>query len=329
VFIHLSSVKEFDFKICLKSQQKFSRSTVPVLERVPDWRSANVKALADSVSQSAVYCNSNYRQPQQSSTLLETYIERINANCDSHTFLQYLCTVCIRLFFVAEFQSGNILKFFRSGWSCSVWFCSFTFHPVIRMIWYVMWYKCDMICEWYTLVCLPTRHDASWKPELPAPIDYCYVRPHHIPAVNALCREYFWPGIDSQYQQFVDLRYAVESAVKTLKIVGLKLVICSRNPVPKFITRFQIRVIDTRFLHSLLMKNTILACLCISLCDDLDFPYFLWSLILYVFMFDNSITGVKYEKIVSLWKIFGNWVCTCHCFVVFPYLLKSWNRVPG
>jgi len=42
-----------------------------------------------------------------------------------------------------------------------------------------------------------TRHDPSWKPEPSAPIDYCYVRPHHIPAVNALCREYFWPGIDS------------------------------------------------------------------------------------------------------------------------------------
>ena len=56
-----------------------------------------------------------------------------------------------------------------------------------------------LYCEvlfWY--VC--TRHDPSWKPEPPAPIDYCYVRPHHIPAVNALCREYFWPGIDSQLQ---------------------------------------------------------------------------------------------------------------------------------
>jgi len=29
----------------------------------------------------------------------------------------------------------------------------------------------------------------------------------------------------------------------------------------------------------------------------------------------------------ALWKIFSNWVCTCHCTVVFPYLLKSGNRV--
>ena len=31
------------------------------------------------------------------------------------------------------------------------------------------------------------------------PIDYMYVRPHHIPPVNQLAREFFWPGIDSKY----------------------------------------------------------------------------------------------------------------------------------
>lgn len=29
-----------------------------------------------------------------------------------------------------------------------------------------------------------------------APIDYCYVRPQHIPSINTLCRQFFWPGID-------------------------------------------------------------------------------------------------------------------------------------
>ena len=28
------------------------------------------------------------------------------------------------------------------------------------------------------------------------PIDYMYVRPHHIPSVNQLARQFFWPGID-------------------------------------------------------------------------------------------------------------------------------------
>ena len=38
------------------------------------------------------------------------------------------------------------------------------------------------------------------------PLDYCYVQPNHIPSVNALCSEFFWPGIDVteclQYPEF-------------------------------------------------------------------------------------------------------------------------------
>jgi len=38
------------------------------------------------------------------------------------------------------------------------------------------------------------------------PIDYCYVQPNHIPSVNSLCSDFFWPGIDLteclQYPEF-------------------------------------------------------------------------------------------------------------------------------
>ena len=38
------------------------------------------------------------------------------------------------------------------------------------------------------------------------PIDYCYVQPTHVPAVNAMCSDFFWPGIDLteclQYPEF-------------------------------------------------------------------------------------------------------------------------------
>ncbi|XP_065647157.1 cysteine-rich protein 2-binding protein [Hydra vulgaris] len=38
------------------------------------------------------------------------------------------------------------------------------------------------------------------------PVDYCYVQPKHIPAVNALCSDFFWPGIELteclQYPEF-------------------------------------------------------------------------------------------------------------------------------
>ncbi len=27
-------------------------------------------------------------------------------------------------------------------------------------------------------------------------MDFCYVRPHHVAAVNRLAREHFWPGVD-------------------------------------------------------------------------------------------------------------------------------------
>lgn len=32
-----------------------------------------------------------------------------------------------------------------------------------------------------------------------APIDYCYVRPHHIAVINSLCEHFYWPGIDGTY----------------------------------------------------------------------------------------------------------------------------------
>ncbi|XP_053985719.1 cysteine-rich protein 2-binding protein isoform X1 [Hylaeus volcanicus] len=35
-----------------------------------------------------------------------------------------------------------------------------------------------------------------WKLPATAPIDYSYVRPQHIPAINSLCSQFFWPGID-------------------------------------------------------------------------------------------------------------------------------------
>lgn len=40
----------------------------------------------------------------------------------------------------------------------------------------------------------PHRKDPTWVPEAAASIDYCYVRPSHIPSVNAMCHDSFWPG---------------------------------------------------------------------------------------------------------------------------------------
>ncbi|XP_077269599.1 ada2a-containing complex component 2 isoform X1 [Temnothorax americanus] len=39
-------------------------------------------------------------------------------------------------------------------------------------------------------------NDPRWKPPARASIDYSYIRPQHVPAINSLCRQFFWPGID-------------------------------------------------------------------------------------------------------------------------------------
>ncbi|XP_049875852.1 cysteine-rich protein 2-binding protein [Pectinophora gossypiella] len=40
------------------------------------------------------------------------------------------------------------------------------------------------------------RHVKNYEPPPRATIDYSYVRPQHVAAVNSLCAQHFWPGID-------------------------------------------------------------------------------------------------------------------------------------
>ncbi|XP_054634770.1 cysteine-rich protein 2-binding protein [Dunckerocampus dactyliophorus] len=52
--------------------------------------------------------------------------------------------------------------------------------------------------------------EGDFTPEADTPIDYCYVRPDHIPAVNAMCHEHFWPGVDlSECLQYPDFSVVV------------------------------------------------------------------------------------------------------------------------
>ncbi|KAM5246573.1 cysteine-rich protein 2-binding protein isoform 2-T2 [Ctenodactylus gundi] len=54
------------------------------------------------------------------------------------------------------------------------------------------------------------RCDPHWTPEPDAPLDYRYVRPNHIPTINSMCQEFFWPGIDlSECLQYPDFSVVV------------------------------------------------------------------------------------------------------------------------
>lgn len=76
--------------------------------------------------------------------------------------------------------------------------------PFIRRDFETMPLKVKLLKE----ICQRYRNvgpDPDWERPDFGSIDYCYVQPHHIPGVNVLCREFFWPGIDlSECLQYPD-----------------------------------------------------------------------------------------------------------------------------
>lgn len=61
------------------------------------------------------------------------------------------------------------------------------------------------LCLLEEIVRYANKSNPEFVPPKRSPIDYCYVRPQHIPPINALCHEYFWPGIDlSETLQYPD-----------------------------------------------------------------------------------------------------------------------------
>lgn len=49
-------------------------------------------------------------------------------------------------------------------------------------------------------VCLKAnKNNPEWRPLPKASIDYSYIKPQHIPAINSLCSQFFWPGIDRKH----------------------------------------------------------------------------------------------------------------------------------
>ncbi|KAI4468770.1 cysteine and glycine-rich protein 2 binding protein [Holotrichia oblita] len=63
----------------------------------------------------------------------------------------------------------------------------------------------------------------NWRLPPRGPIDYTYIQPSHIPAINSLCNQFFWPGIDlTECLQYPDFSCVV--LYKKL-IVGFALLV--------------------------------------------------------------------------------------------------------
>ncbi|KAH8419397.1 hypothetical protein KR222_010370 [Zaprionus bogoriensis] len=56
----------------------------------------------------------------------------------------------------------------------------------------------SIVPPWLRLMC-ELKHRVNKAHPSRSTIDFCYVRPQHIPAVNALLQSVFWPGIDGEY----------------------------------------------------------------------------------------------------------------------------------
>ncbi|XP_028827957.1 cysteine-rich protein 2-binding protein isoform X2 [Denticeps clupeoides] len=81
-------------------------------------------------------------------------------------------------------------------------YTSRTLKPFIRRDYESRPLKMNLLAE---IRAHPHRGDARWTPEPDGPVDYCYVRPNHIPSVNAMCHDVFWPGVDlSECLQYPD-----------------------------------------------------------------------------------------------------------------------------
>lgn len=61
---------------------------------------------------------------------------------------------------------------------------------------------CKIVTPWMRLMAeVQAKVNGSvpnWKMPPRAPLDFCYVQPEHIPAINSLCNHFFWHGIDCE-----------------------------------------------------------------------------------------------------------------------------------
>lgn len=95
-------------------------------------------------------------------------------------------------------SSGKVNESFmaRLAGSCSY---DFFVSPHTERILHPFIYRNDKSVPLWVQVMCELQHKVNGKMPNRASIDYCYLRPQHIAAVNGLLQRMFWPGIDSEY----------------------------------------------------------------------------------------------------------------------------------
>lgn len=101
------------------------------------------------------------------------------------------------------------------------------------------------------LMAKANKNNPTWHQTFDETLDYSYVRPQHIPAINGLCRENFWPGIDGESRKlfetiFSNWLYIICSVAETLQYPDFSCVALYK----KLIVGFAFLVPDTGFNES-------------------------------------------------------------------------------
>lgn len=113
---------------------------------------------------------------------------------------------------------------------------------------------CSTFPQWLRLMSeiltKTNKKQDNWSLPPRNPIDYTYIQPSHIPAINSLCNEFFWPGIDRKI------------SIKSFTLINIKLFLvteCLQYPdfscvvlYKKLIVGFALLVPNVKFNESYL-----------------------------------------------------------------------------
>ncbi|XP_068009753.1 cysteine-rich protein 2-binding protein isoform X3 [Melanerpes formicivorus] len=81
------------------------------------------------------------------------------------------------------------------------------------------------------------RSDLNWKAEPEAPIDYCYVRPNHIPTINSMCHEFFWP-VHPEWRRAGIATFMIYHLIQTCMGKDVTLHVSASNPAMLLYQKF-------------------------------------------------------------------------------------------